>query len=215
VDLADGVAVRLALLCRVERGTLLHTRLIDAAVRGALLCDLALAGRIADEPDGIEVDLTPTGFAPADAMLAGIDDRPGRTLDEWLADGPALREVADELLRSGRWVAERSGFSRSRRYVDPSGASRNTSVDSLAAVLLSDDPLDEVSAVEILLAHEAHLINRFEISKQFGATWRSIDASLCGAADWLLPPIIEHLEWLNSVLIARQIAGDPSFNTVI
>src|SRR5688572_21663078 len=72
MDLSAGIAVRVSALCLDPRGRLVDNLLADTAVRGGLLLDLALAGRLESEEESIVVDGTPTGFAPADRLLAAI-----------------------------------------------------------------------------------------------------------------------------------------------
>ena len=69
-DLTGGVAVRTSALCLSADGSLGTFSLWDDAARGALLLDLALAGRLESLEDSIVVDAEPTGFPPADALLA-------------------------------------------------------------------------------------------------------------------------------------------------
>ena len=119
MDLTSGVAVRLAALCLQENGRLRDFAIWDVAARGALLVDLARAGRLTEEPDGIVVDGTPTGFEPADRLLAAIAVEPERTLDWWLDHGGVrMQDVADACIASGRWTVERTLVGR--RYADGS-----------------------------------------------------------------------------------------------
>lgn len=100
----QGVAVRLAALCLDGKGRLNERLLASAAVRAGLLVDLGLAGRVESTDESILIDSTPTGFAPADLLLAAIAVEPERSLDEWLDEGRVgLRQVADAAVRSGRW----------------------------------------------------------------------------------------------------------------
>jgi hypothetical protein len=104
VELDQGVAVRVAALCLDGKGRLSQRFLASAAVRAGLLVDLALAGRVESTDDSILIDATPTGFDPADLLLAAIAVEPERSLDDWLDEGSiGLRQVADAAVRSGRW----------------------------------------------------------------------------------------------------------------
>jgi len=95
VDLTAGVAVRLSALCLDAAGRLGDYPLWHTAVRGALLVDLALAGRLAQTDDSIVIDATPTGFGPADALLGAIAVEPERSLDWWMTNGGVrLRDLA-------------------------------------------------------------------------------------------------------------------------
>jgi hypothetical protein len=104
VDLGFGVAVGLAGLCRNYAGELRRSGLIDAAVRGALLTDLALDGRISSTSHAVSIDTTPTGFAPADRLLAAIVASPTQTLEWWLRQGKLdQRDLAEHLVAVGMW----------------------------------------------------------------------------------------------------------------
>jgi hypothetical protein len=120
VDLTRGVAVRLSAFCLDDDSGRLRTYdLWDVAVRGALLVDLALAGRVAQEQHSVVVDATPTGFAPADRLLAAMAVEPARPLDEWMDRGPVdLADVVRDNLRSGRWTARWTLLGRRYRVRD-------------------------------------------------------------------------------------------------
>jgi hypothetical protein len=119
VDLTSGVAVRLAALCLQDNGRLRDFAIWDVAARGALLVDLARAARLTNEPDGIVVDSTSTGFAPADRLLDAIAVEPEQSLDWWLdRGGVGMQDVADACVSSGRWTVERALLGR--RYADRS-----------------------------------------------------------------------------------------------
>ena len=118
MDLSSGVAVRIAALC-------LDTRAGCGpapgrhAVRGGLLLDLALAGRVESAEDSVVVDPTPTGFAPADRLLAAIAVEPERSLDGWMDERRiGLRDVVDANVASGRWQRRSGPFGFGRRYDD-------------------------------------------------------------------------------------------------
>jgi Golgi phosphoprotein 3 (GPP34) len=109
VDLTEGVAARLAGVC-VDRGGRLRTFDIwDSAARGALLVDLALAGRLVDEPDRVTVLAEPTGFGPADRVLDAMEVEAERPLPWWI-DHAAVRmaDVAAACVAAGRWTEGRT-----------------------------------------------------------------------------------------------------------
>jgi hypothetical protein len=117
VDLAAGVAVRLSALCLDASGRLGDYALWQTAVRGAVLVDLALAGRLVQTDESITVDETAIGFAPADALLAAIAVEHQRSLDWWIDHGPVrLRDVAAANVASGRWAV--AGPLLRRRHAD-------------------------------------------------------------------------------------------------
>ena len=84
------------------------TRAWDLAVRGPILADLWLSGRISDSGETLEIDTSPTDAAYLDTaiyQLATSADSPF----EWLGRG-ALRasDVADQLVGDGEWTRHRS-----------------------------------------------------------------------------------------------------------
>jgi hypothetical protein len=119
VDLSNGVAARIAGLCLDSRGRLSERLLCGTAVRGALLLDLGLAARVESTDDSVVVDPTPTGFAPADRLLAAVAVEHERSLDSWLDEKRiGLRDVADAHVVSGRWSSRRGPFGLGLRYAD-------------------------------------------------------------------------------------------------
>ena len=117
VDLTAGVAVRFSALCLDPAGRLGDYALWQTAVRGAVLVDLALAGRLTQTDQSITIDETPTGFVPADNLLRAIAVEYERSLDWWIDHGPVrLRDVAAANVASGRWSVTRPLLRR--RYED-------------------------------------------------------------------------------------------------
>jgi hypothetical protein len=119
VDLCGGVAVRVAALCLDADGRLSQRLLHGTAVRGGLLLDLALAGRVESDRYSVVVDPAPTGFGPADRLLAAIAVEPERSLDAWLDEKRiGLRDVATANVTAGRWTARSAVLGLGRRYTD-------------------------------------------------------------------------------------------------
>ncbi len=118
VDLSDGVAARLAAICLDDEGRLADYDIWDTAARAALLVDLARAGRLADDTDTITVDPSPTGFPPADRLLAAMEVEPERPLTWWSDHGGVrLEDVAEGCVQAGRWTSQRRLLGR--RYSVP------------------------------------------------------------------------------------------------
>jgi hypothetical protein len=133
VDLTSGVAARTASLCLGGDGRLSPLLLCGTAVRGALLLDLALAGRVESTEDSIVVDPTPTGFAPADRLLAAVAVEPERSLDAWMDERRlGLRDVAAANVASGRWARRPGPFGFGSRYRDlrPEETGRDLPLDA-------------------------------------------------------------------------------------
>jgi hypothetical protein len=141
--LDGGVAVRVSALCLGSRGRPSPLLICSAAVRAALLLDLALAGRITETEDAVEVDATPTGFAPADRLLAAVVAEPDRSLDSWLDERRlTLDDVIAANVSSGRWDRRDLAFRRDL-YVDL--AAEQTRRDLARS---ADDPLDGLSRAD-------------------------------------------------------------------
>jgi hypothetical protein len=110
-QLTGGIAVRVSALCLTEAGRVADWAICGPAVRGGLLLDLALTGRVEQTEDSVVVDETPTGFPPADRLLAAIAVEPERSLDDWLDERRiGLRDLVDANIASGRWLRHRLRF---------------------------------------------------------------------------------------------------------
>ncbi len=111
-DWDDSVSMRLAALA-LDRGRLTDDLVTALAVRGTLLVDLALRGRVRETEDAVEFDDPPTGFAPADRLLA----QGAALLTDLLRRGPVDQEdLAAEHLRRGSWTVRRRLLGT--RYID-------------------------------------------------------------------------------------------------
>jgi hypothetical protein len=111
-DWDDSVSMRLAALA-LDRGRLTDDLVTALAVRGTLLVDLALRGRVRETEDAVEFDDPPTGFSPADRLLADG----AASLTDLLRHGPVDQEdLAAEHLRRGSWTIRRRLLGT--RYVD-------------------------------------------------------------------------------------------------
>jgi hypothetical protein len=188
VDLTSGVAARVASLCLGENGKLSDKLLCGTAVRGGLLLDLALAGRVESTEDSVVVDPAPTGFGPADRLLAAIAIEPERSLDGWLDERRiGLRDVADANVTSGRWARRPGPFGFGRRYEDLRPAQterdRGRSADDL-------QPWTPVDACVIALATAAGLQDL-----EIWAPGRRPDELLpeTGPVAWLAVAVVDHV----------------------
>jgi hypothetical protein len=129
-DLGAGVAVRFASLCLDRRGRLRDFAIWDTGARGALLVDLAFAGRLAHTEDSVTVDERPTGFAPADRLLAAVAVERERDLDWWLDHGGVgMADLAEANVAAGRWTVGRRLLRRCYAETDAAGAERDRGLD--------------------------------------------------------------------------------------
>lgn len=111
-DWNDAVSMRLACLA-LDKGRLTNDLVTALAVRGGLLVDLALRGRLTETADAVEIDPKPSGFPPADKLIAAW----APSLTELLTEGPVDQyDLAAEHLRRGSWTLKQRLFLR--RYVD-------------------------------------------------------------------------------------------------
>jgi hypothetical protein len=108
MGIEGGVTVRMASLCLDDDGRLRDYLIWDTAARGALLIDLAVAGRLTETHDSVDIDPTPTGFGPADSLLAAITVEPERSLDWWIQSrGVRMSDAAAAIVGNGRWTEHR------------------------------------------------------------------------------------------------------------
>jgi Golgi phosphoprotein 3 (GPP34) len=198
VDLRTGVAIRLVQLCRAPDGTVLHDDSIDIAVRGAILTDLALIGRLTDGDDGLGVDPAPTGFAPADRLLAGIVAHPDHTLEWWLRRGSVgQHDLIDELLASHRWtLAHAAVLPSHRRYevVGTPGAAVHSTGGSRSARAIARADRDQPTAALALLAQAIGIATTSISSAALLAT--------CGDAAWIVDASLHHLRNAQALRLA-------------
>lgn len=187
-DLTAGVAVRVSALCLDRRGRPSPLLICSAAVRAGLLLDLALAARITQTASAIDVDATPTGFAPADELLEGVLAEPDRPLDGWLDDRRlTLGDVVAANEASGRWRRRRRVLRRDT-YVDDAEdvtwADRSHSPELPPA---GSDPVE--ACVTVVLAASGLLDRRHGFPVEVPAGL--LDAA--GDARWLAEHVAGHL----------------------
>jgi hypothetical protein len=194
VDLTDGVAVRLSAHCLDGSGRLRRYDLWDVAVRGALLVDLALAGRIAHDDDSIVIDATPTGFSPADALLAPMAVEPERPLDRWMERGAVdLADLVRDNVRSRRWAARWTV--RGRRYAV---RGRDPRID-VRTVPAPADGRTPASAALAAIGDAAGITDGFAGAPAEGLLERT------GPVRWLCEAVVDHLQAAH--LRNRWLAG--------
>jgi hypothetical protein len=196
VDLAHGVAARLAGLSLDPRGSLPDVHAPSDAVRCGLLVDLALLGRLTPTDESILVDPEPVGFPPADQLLAAMDAEPDRSLDAWFDERRiGLRQVAAALVAAGCWEVRTAGVLRRRRHLDRERA--RTATD--AATTLADDPTGwrPEDAAVTALASAAGLLGttRTEGWDRDPPPVPDPVLAAAGPARWLCGAAVEHLAW--------------------
>lgn len=203
MELDHGVAVRLAALCLDGKGRLNERLVASAAVRAGLLVDLGLAGRVESTDDSILIDSTPTGFAPADLLLAAIAVEPERSLDDWLDEGRiGLRQVADAAVRSGRWEPLARPILGRTRFVDRAPA--QTEADRLRDLSTGTDGWSAEDASVTAIALVAGLVADADTSvlAQFGETLpEPVPAAVLSrtaSVEWLCDAVTRRLAELRA-----------------
>ena len=149
------VTERIAALCLDQAGHLPENDYPAMGVRGAALVDLALAGRLTQTDDSIDLDAGPLGPPVLGRALAELDALEGRSLDWWLEHSRlGLDEVAAEQVAGGSWVRLRpSGLRLRPRFEDRSG-SRARDLGLVTGAALPDGPQD---AAVVSIAAAVHL----------------------------------------------------------
>jgi hypothetical protein len=185
VGVTDGwehsLSLRLASLALDAQGRLTDDLVTGLAVRGTLLTDLAFRGRVSDVGDAIEVDDQPTGFIPADRLLAA----PVEDLTHLLRKGNVdQRDLAAEHLRRGNWSLGRS-FIR-RRYVDHQAAGTRRDEQ-----LVASPPHPVWSPPDAALAAIASTLGLLSTPREYPA-----DELLAAAADvrWLVELVVQEVD---------------------
>ena len=126
----DWVAHRLAVLGADKRGVVRGGLVVrDHATRAALLIDLALLGRLSFGADENDIDTSPSGYPPADALVRYAVEHPAMSIAGVIASAPiSVLDVfdKDELVRTR--------FGRTKcAQVDPDAAERERRLVGVAA----------------------------------------------------------------------------------
>jgi hypothetical protein len=188
----DAVAVRVAALCLDANGRLSDRLVCGPAIRGGLLLDLALAGRVEQTEDSVVIDPEPIGFEPADRLLAAIEVEPERSLDGWLDErrlGP--REVAEAAVAAGRWTERRGVLGLTRRYVD--GRPDRTSADRRRDPIWDPAGWTPADACVCAIGAAARLSDPGSDPMPSPAV-----LAATGTAAWLCTAVVEHLRVLSA-----------------
>ena len=193
-DWDDSVSMRLACLA-LDRGRLTDDLVTALAVRGALLVDLGLRGRVSDTDDAVEVDDAPTGFAPADRLLAGW----APSLTELLRHGEVDQEdLAAEHLRRGSWGLRRRW--PGRRYDDH--RAERTGADEQAL----ESPDREWTPADAALAAVAGTLGLLSTPRE-RATGELLVQT--GPVRWLVELVVEEVD--RAITRGRFMRGAVSF----
>jgi hypothetical protein len=187
--LASGVAVRFSSLCLDAGGRLRDHAIWDTGARGALLVDLAFAARLAQTEDSVTLDERPTGFPPADRLLAAIAVEPERDLDWWLDHGGVgMPDLAEANVAAGRWTVGRRLLVRRYTEADPATVAGDRALDPRRP---EPDWTPETAAV-------------MAIALATGALEPPPDPpdeallALTGPVRWIVEAVVDHLTWAHA-----------------
>ena len=194
-DWDDSVSMRLAALA-LDRGRLTDDLVTALAVRGTLLVDLALRGRVRETEDAVEFDDPPTGFAPADRLLG---DGAASLTDLLRARPVDQRDLAAEHLRRGSWTVRRRLLGT--RYTD-SRADRTHADERL----LEDPRAEPWTPADAALAAVASTLGLLE-----GLRERAGEALLehTGQVRWLVETVVEEVD--RAITRGQAMRGAVSF----
>ena len=146
----DWIAYRLALLIADQRGRFRKSGgPWDRAVRVALLLDLVQLGRVSLLGNGSLVDTTPTGFLPADTLIAYVYEHPTGSMLDLFGSAPIGLAA----------MAVNQASRRFSRYdvgdVDPDEAAAEK--DRVREVALGEPVDSEATAILAILADSLFL----------------------------------------------------------
>lgn len=190
-DWDASVALRLASLA-LDRGRLADDSATGLAVRGALLIDLALRGRIIESKDEIQFDTGPTGFAPADRLVA----KGAPSLSELLHKGAVdQKDLATEHLRRGSWSLRRRWLGQ--RYIDHRADQTSTDEQALESTLCKD-----WTAADAALAALGSVLGLLSSPRSLPTEEL---LALTGSARWLVEVVVAEIN--QSIVSGRSMEG--------
>jgi len=203
----DAVAPWLLRVGIDHSGQLDLTQLWDIGIRGAVLADLWLAGRISDGNESLQIDLEPTGIRYLDVAVAELVDF-GDTELRWIAAG-RLRapDVAADLVASGEWTRHWS-VSASRWRVYRSRAKQRYVPLRKRVAHTYDGEITPASKAEASVALLGHALNVVRperlIRKRPRPTTDPLPVSACGAAATVVGAAIVEIASLVATVQANS-----------
>jgi len=199
----DAVARWLLRVGIDHSGKLDTTQLWDIGVRGAVLADLWLSGRISDAGESLEIDTEPTGIRYLDLAIGELVDG-GSSEPHWIARG-RLRaaDVAAELVAAGEWT-RRWSFTSSRWHLYRSRAVQQYIPLRKRLAHTYDGDTAPVSAAEAavaLLGHALNVVRPRRIGKsRIRLTVSPLDPQACGAAASVVEATMDAITSLSAVV---------------
>jgi len=188
-------------------GKLDTTQLWDIGIRGAILADLWLSGRIADAGETLEIDTDPTGIPYLDTAIYQLAESDSTPL-EWLSqDWLRATDVADELVRAGEWTVRRSLTASRWRMYHSEAVQRYVPLRRRVAHVYDGD-IPPASATEATVALLGHALNVVRPDKWGRPTFESLWINACGSAGSIVEATI------STILALSRSAGanaDPAY----
>jgi hypothetical protein len=197
----DAVAPWLLRVGIDHSGKLDTTQLWDIGLRGAVLADLWLTGRISDAGESLEIDTEETGVRYLDLAIGELVDGGSSEL-QWIERG-RLRsaDVAAELVAAGEWT-RRWSFTSSRWHVYRTQAVQQHVPLRRRLAHTYDGDTSPVSAAEAaiaLLGHALNVVRPRRIGKaRIRPTTPPLDRLACGAAASVVGATIDAITSLSA-----------------
>jgi hypothetical protein len=188
-------------------GQLDLTQLWDIGIRGAVLADLWLAGRISDGTESLQIDLEPTGIRYLDVAAADLADS-GDTELRWIAAGRLhAPDLAADLVASGEWTRHWSVSASRWRVYRSQPKQQYVPLRKRVAHTYDGEitPASEAEASVALLGHALNVVRPRRIMKQrLGATTDPLPVSACGAAATVVGAAIVEIAGLAGSIHANS-----------
>jgi hypothetical protein len=198
----DAVAPWLLRVGIDHSGTLDPTQLWDIGIRGAVLADLWLAGRITDGAESLEIDTESTGIRYLDIAIDELVD--GGSEPQWIARGRLrVSDVAAELVAAGEWT-RRWSFTSSRWHLYRSRAvQQHVPLRKRLAHTYDGDtaPVSAAEAAVALLGHALNVVRPRRIGKSRARFTESpLDPQACGAGASVVQATIDAITSLSAAV---------------
>lgn len=179
-----------------RRGKLDPTLVWDIGIRGAILAELWLAGRITDAGEAFEIDTSETGTWYLDAAVEQLMATGLSQLD-WISRGRLTAlDLADELVRTGEWSVRRSyTATRWRLYRAPEKRRYQAQHDRLEAVF--ERAVAAASAGEATLALLGHALNIVQPEESGYPAFLEDWSRECGAAGPVVAATISRTQMIG------------------
>jgi hypothetical protein len=157
------------------------TQLWDVGIRGAVLADLWLSGRVSEGDLSPEVDTTPAGVWYLDTAMYELTSGETTQLDWIYRGGLSANDIADGLVAAGEWTRHRSLTAPQWRKYRSHAVQRFVPERTRLAHVYDGDGLP-ATAVEATVAVLGHALNVVRPNRYGSPKLRGLGPSACGAA---------------------------------